>query len=455
MRQGLSQSQRLDVSIGVDPRLIVSSQILQMSNLELDAALETELAENPALERHDAPEGASEDEIMRIVAPQEFRPTGDSWEPKRSLSSDGDPTWTDLVPAMNTLEEHLIADLLPRLPRELWNLGEIVIGCLDERGYLAAPPEEIAMDFESKFEDVERVIVELHRCNPPGIGARDIRECLLLQLRGLDTVVAKLARAVVRRHLDDFSSRRVSRISRRYRVVPDLVEESFELIAGLAPFPAEGFSTSTAPRERQQSVLPDILFKRSEQGWEIEVAGLDPSSVCISRTYADRLDALKSAGRRDDREEQRHLTTYVQRAENFIDSIRMRRQTLIQVGRYLVNHQGSFLHTGDYAFLKPLTRAKLATDLGVHESTISRATNNKFVQLSTGEVVPFEVFFKPALRIHKMIAEILQTENPGNPLSDERIAQLLAEKGVVIARRTVSKYRDRTKSLSSRKRRVA
>jgi RNA polymerase sigma-54 factor len=125
------------------------------------------------------------------------------------------------------------------------------------------------------------------------------------------------------------------------------------------------------------------------------------------------------------------------------------------MGRYLVLKQGGFISTGDYQFLKSLTRSKLAKDLGVHESTISRATNGKFCQLPNGEIVSFEVFFKPALRVQKMIEEILSYENPSNPLSDERIREMLAEKGVQVARRTVNKYRSRTKMLSSRQRRSA
>jgi RNA polymerase sigma-54 factor len=133
----------------------------------------------------------------------------------------------------------------------------------------------------------------------------------------------------------------------------------------------------------------------------------------------------------------------------------MRKRTLMRIGQYLIEKQGGFVSTGNASFLQSLTRSQMAHDLELHESTISRATQGKYVQLANGETVSFEVFFKAALRVQKMIEEILATENPDNPLSDERIAQILAEKGVVVARRTVNKYRDRTKLLSSRKRRSA
>lgn len=457
MRQGIQQSQRFEVGVTlkVDPRVVLSSQVLQMTALDLDQAIETELVENPALERLEAPESLPDHDVLRAVAPQEFVPISDSWEPRRSLANDGEPTWMELLPAVASLEDHLIADLMPRLPEALEPLGHWVIGCLDDRGYLATPTEEIALDYGCSIEDVELVVAQLHRCHPAGIGARSIHECLLLQLRGGTSVEVKLARSIVRNHLDDYAVRRTGRIARRYRVLPNVVENAFDIITGLTPFPAEGFQPSRQPQSRGKSVVPDLVISRTERGWEVEVSGVEADALGVNRFYANRLEKLANKSGPDEREERRHLQAYVQRAKSFIESVKLRRETMSRVGKYLIEQQGAFLTTGDYAFLRPLTRAKLAEHVGVHESTISRATNGKFVQITTGEIVSFDVFFKASLRVQKMIEEILQTENPGNPLSDERISNLLAERGVHIARRTVSKYRDRSKNLSSRKRRVA
>ena len=457
MRQGYQQTQRQDLGLGlkVDPRLVLSSQVLQMSALDLDQALEAELVENPALERHEAPEILQDHDVMRAVAPQEFQATGDAWEPKRSLSNDSDPTWMDLLTAVASLEDHLNADLLPRLTESLRPLGSYLIGCLDDRGYLGTPTEEIALDCGCSIDDVEVVLAQLHRCHPAGIGARNIHECLLLQLRGGNSVELKLARTIVRSHLEDYAARRVTRIARRYRVMPSVVEGVFELITGLTPFPAEGFQHHRVNLSRGKSVSADLIISRSEQGWDVEVNGLEATSLGINRFYLARLEKLANRSGEAERDERRHLQAYVQRARTFIESVALRRDTMTRVGRYLIDQQGAFLSIGDYAFLRPLTRAKLADQVGVHESTISRATNGKFVQIATGEIVSFDVFFKASLRVQKMSEEILQTENPGSPLSDERISSMLAERGVHIARRTVSKYRDRSKNLSSRKRRVA
>jgi len=202
------------------------------------------------------------------------------------------------------------------------------------------------------------------------------------------------------------------------------------------------------------AVVPDLVLERTENGWVIEVKGADPSSLCLSRAYKHRLEELDRL-ERVPKDERRHISTYVHRAEDFISCVQQRRRTLLRIGEYLVDRQAGFISTGRYQFLQPLTRAQMAGVLGLHESTVSRATMEKFVQIANGEIVPFEVFFKPALRVQKMIEEILATENPRDPLSDERIAEILAERGVVVARRTVNKYRDRTKLLSSRKRRSA
>jgi RNA polymerase sigma-54 factor len=201
-------------------------------------------------------------------------------------------------------------------------------------------------------------------------------------------------------------------------------------------------------------VTPDLILHRSEAGWTVEVKGVDPNDLMLNREYRKRYKELNSM-ERPPKDERRHVNHYVQRAEDFIGCIQQRRRTMRRIGEYLIAHQPSFVDTGSYEFLRPLTRTKMAEDLGLHESTVSRATMDKFVQLSSGEIVPFDVFFKPALRIQKMIEEILLHENPDNPLSDEAIARILEEKGVQVARRTVNKYRDRTKLLSSRKRRSA
>lgn len=453
---------RVETGVGlrVDPKIVLSSRILQLSQQELDQAIEAELSDNPALERlHEDQEALSDETILRAVAPHELRHSSDDYEYQRSSSNDDEYTnWIDLASSTTSLWEHLRAQLIPSVPRHLECLAEYVIECVNEKGYLTTPVEEIALSTGCDLEEVEIVVQHLKMCEPTGVGASDVQECLLLQLRDADTVERKLARAIVKNHLDDFISRTVSRIMRKYQVMPEVVEEAFAVILTLSPYPGEGFSSVSAQLQSQMvrmpAVVPDLTLSLSETGWLVDVRGADPNSLSLDRAYRRRYEELRDNDRAP-KDEKRHVDEYVRRAANFIQSIQQRRRTLRRIGEYLVQHQNGFVATGQYEFLLSLTRTKMANDLGMHESTVSRATQGKFVQIANGEVVAFDVFFKPALRIQKMIEEILQTENPTSPLSDEAIAAILKKKGVEVARRTVNKYRDRTKLLSSRKRRTA
>jgi RNA polymerase sigma-54 factor len=354
------------------------------------------------------------------------------------------------------LHEHLRAQVLPAIPKKFRHLGEYLVDTVNEKGYLTADLEEIALATNSSLEHTQAALGILQACEPAGVGARNLRECLLLQLRDAESFEKKLARKIVKECMDDFVARKLTAISRRFRVLPTVVEAAFDEILSLNPFPGENFvmSHSHSQSPRSVGVSPDLALSRSDQGWMVEVLGPDPSALKVSRAYNRRLRELE-ASRSSAKDEKKHLGAQVQRATDFISSVEQRRLTMKRIGEYLVEHQAGFVTTGQYQFLQPLTRCKMANALNLHESTVSRATMDKFVQIATGEVIAFEVFFKPALRVQKLIEEILATENPASPLSDETIAQMLAKKGVIVARRTVNKYRDRTKLLSSRKRRTA
>lgn len=458
MRQGLRTNIRVETGLRVDPRVVLSSQILQLTSQELEQAIDTELNENPALERlQEDFEPIVEEAILKAVAPQELRPGSEDAEFRRSLPNDDfSPDWVDLTATTTSLLEHLRAQLLPMLEGAHRCLGEYMIESVSEKGYLDCSLEEIALATGVSLDDAEAALKKLQECEPAGIGARDLRECLMLQLRDAESLEEQLARGIVKHHMDEFVARRVGKISRRYKVLPAVVEEAFEVILGLNPFPAEGFHAGVQLNRDSRSVgiTPDLICRRTEAGWEIEVRGAEPGSLCINRTYRTKLEAAQN-GKRMESDEKRHISTYVQRANDFITSLQQRRRTLRKIGEYLVEHQASFISTGSYQFLRSLTRTQMAREIGLHESTVSRATMGKFVQIATDDIVNFEVFFKPALRVQKMIEEILYSEDPDRPLSDEQIAALLARKGVHVARRTVNKYRDRTKLLSSRKRRSA
>jgi len=447
---------RTATSLRLDPRVVLASQLLELTHQELDVAIETELAENPALLRLEEEEGLTQEAILKSIAPDELRPGTEDFEFKRSLPGALEETdWLDLASSETSLWDHLRAQLLPQVSSAMEPAVEYLVSSINERGYLTVGPEEVANDCQCDFDEAERLIVLLKACEPAGVGASTLQECLLLQLRDAQTVEERIAHRIVERYFDDFVAGRVRPIMRRLKVMPDVVEAAFREIASLTPFPGEAFRSHSHVRSfRQAAATHDLAINFSETGWTVDIPGAERASFSISRHYR-RLYAGYKAGHRGSRDEKRHITEHVDRANRFLDALDQRKLTLRRIGAYLADRQVGFLTNGRVEFLRPMTRTQMARDLGVHESTISRATQGKFVRLPNGEVVAFELFFKPALRIQKMIEEILAGEDPNHPMSDEQIAQILGERGVQVARRTVNKYRDRHRLLSSRRRRSA
>lgn len=450
---GFRADTQLKTQLLVDPRLVLNGQLLELNWIELRNFIETELVENPALEwLNEESDCVPIESILKKVAPVELKPSSEDREFQRSVSLDcAEADWLDFAGTGNTLEAHLEAQLHVRLEPHQRPVGAFLIGSLDSRGYLDTPIEEIALEQNVSLEEAEAVLSILHTCEPAGIGAQNLRECLLIQLRGASELEGKLAHAIVKNHFEDLVDRNTRALARRYKVLPDVIHHAFEIIQQCTPFPADGFERSALSAGTGTAVPIDLRIVRSEQGWSVELAGVDPRDLMISHAYRNQLTRLK----RGSTDERRHLSTFVNRAKDFIDALEGRKRTLQRVGEYLIDRQLGFVTTGDYSFLKALTRRQMAKDLSLHESTISRATMGKHLQLANGEVVSFEVFFKPALRIQHMIAEILRTEDPDSRLSDEAIAAILAARGVHVARRTVNKYRDKTKLLSSRRRKSA
>jgi RNA polymerase sigma-54 factor len=196
-----------------------------------------------------------------------------------------------------------------------------------------------------------------------------------------------------------------------------------------------------------------VIIRRTEFGYEVEVLGADPYGLGLNPTYRDAYDQIKTGNGHHTDDDKKHITEYVERAELFIRNINQRRKTLRLITRCIVDCQTGFLETGSRQFLRPLTRTAIAKMLTIHESTVSRATANKYVQLPNQEVVSFDFFFNGSLSIKDAIEELIQEEDPANPLSDQQITELLQEKGISVARRTIVKYRESQKILSSARRR--
>jgi RNA polymerase sigma-54 factor len=469
----LKQEQRQTLSQRIDPKLIMANAILQQSSLELVQQIEAELLENPALDvieeigcAGDCVDPLACPHCSQRILPQ--RPEIEDLSPiepePESVLFDGGPDpdlEADLVgniEAELTLQDHLCNQLRAAVDESDYEVGEYIIQNLDEGGFLDSTTLQMAIDLDVEPERIQRLLSVIQTFDPPGIAASDLRECMLIQLRFLreEGQGNPLAEKVVRSFFDEMVSHRFTRIARVLGVTVAKVKAAVDFVrAKLNPYPASQFRPPWASKaaSTRSSIKPDVIIRRTQLGYEVDVTGTDGYLLGVSPTYRQAYDKIKSGNGRVTTEEKQHVTEYVERAELFIRNIQQRRRTLKQITRAIVDKQMGFLETGKRTYLRSLTRTTIAEELKIHESTVSRATAKKYVQLPNQEVVPFEFFFNPSLSIKTAIEEIIATENPLNPLSDRRIVEMLRERGMDVARRTVVKYRDAQKLLSSNHRR--
>ena len=478
----IQQEQRTALTQRIDPKLIVANSILQLSNMELVQSIEAELLENPALETQEDTgcDGGCIDpnacpycaarERARQEDEQETLDSGDhqmeydnEFDGGAMPDAEEDYDFAGNLESETTLREHLTSLLHTAVPSEDYEVGEYLINSLDERGWLIESAFHIACELDVPEAQVCRLLEIIQSFDPPGVGAQDLRQCLLLQLRALREEAApglqkcnEHATRMIEEQFDHVCSSRQSKIARALKIPPDDVKRALEYIrARLNPFPASQFRLPwmSRPANNKTVVRPDVIIRRAEYGYEIDVPQTEGFALNINAQYREAYQRIKENADAGSAEANSHFIEYVERAERFIQNLAQRRQTLRQISRCVVECQAGFLETGSRQFLRALTRTHVAHLLEVHESTVSRATANKFVQLPNQEVVGFEIFFKGALSVKDAIAALIQEEDTADPLSDQQIVDLLQERGITVARRTVVKYRDQAKILSSTRRR--
>ncbi|MCX8052399.1 MAG: RNA polymerase factor sigma-54 [Armatimonadetes bacterium] len=468
IEQGLKQT----LTQKIDPKLIMASNILQLTSLELQQAIEQELAENPALEipEDDPCQNCDQPRTLCIDCP--FRKqtvTADDvdisvyeLEQPFDFASDDEEEFDFIanISSEITLRDHLVSQMRAAVPSEQWVIGEYIISNINDSGYLEGSVEEFALELNKSPEEVESVLKVIQTFDPPGIGARNLQECLRIQLERLeeDDRGNSVALAIVSNYWQEMISGKVGRIARRLKVSIDDVNEAIGFIKKqLNPYPGNGFIPPFQNESDRHgvSVRPDVIVRRTAAGYEIEVTGHEHYFLNINARYRSMYEELKNGkSNKYSKQERQHIVEFVERADLFIRYINERRKTLRQITKAIVEYQQGYLETGSRAFLRPLTRTKLARALKIHESTVSRATANKYVQLPSEEVVPFDFFFDGSVSIKDMIVELIASEDPSNPLSDQQIANILQERGYNVARRTVVKYREAEKILSSRQRKA-
>ena len=470
----IEQGQKQTLTQKIDPKLIMANNILLLTSVELAQVVEQELAENPALEvpEDDPCENCDQPKTLCIDCPfRKQQPSSSAedldlsvyeMEQPTEYAADADESENDFIAnirAQITLRDHLNETLRAVLPADRWEIGEYIIDNINDSGYLEGRVEDFALELGCELEEVEAVLSVIQTFDPPGIGARDLRECLKIQLERMaeEERGNAVALAIVKDYWQDMLAGRIGRIARRLKVGAKDAATAINFVRKqLNPYPGNGFRPpyQNEADNAGTSVRPDVIVRRTMAGYEIEVVGHDQYVLNISsryrQMYEDSRTAAKSAIRREDKA---HITEFVERADLFIRNINERRRTLRQITRAVVEFQQGYVETSSKAFQRPLTRTKIARTVKMHESTVSRATANKYVQLPSEEVVPFDFFFDGSASVKDLIGDLIAAEDKSNPLSDQAIADILQDRGLNIARRTVVKYREAQKILSSRQRR--
>ena len=438
----MSTTPRLHTSVGVTtglhqrmvPKLMMVNALLVLPLNQLVARIEQELSENPALELDEKPTSPEPD-----WTPGEGGQSLTSWTPDEE---EFDPFSRMAAPV--SLQEHLLMTLQAQgLSARDHAIGERLLGYINENGYLEASTAQVAQELNAEVEEVEAVLGRIQRFEPVGVGARNVGECLLLQLRVMEpTSVNRLAQRIVETYLPDLAAHRFDKVAKAVDAAVTEVKDAHEFVkASCYPYPGERYrSDQDGGRVRPAEIArPDAIVRRTDDGFAIELCRRNAFALRVNAFYDDLRRQMRRASAGYSDESRGHVRDYVNRAKLFIDALQRRNWTFANIVQAIVRTQWEYIERGD-AHLKPLTKAMIAAELGVSESTVSRALDAKFVQLPTGRVVSFDLFFDQSLPTKDRIREIVAAET--RPLTDEEIAALLTSEGVKIARRTVTKYRE-------------
>jgi RNA polymerase sigma-54 factor len=458
---------RLGQQLTMTPQLQQAIRLLQLPVLELQAQIREALETNVMLESED--ESGSLETGDTGLLPQFEAPSSTASEPaapeREEVEMIDDPDWGDgqvTGPSESpwsgsdehsqeftdsrgeTLQEHLLWQLeMSRLNERERRIGAAIIDAINDDGYLIEPLDEIARNLQPEIvatvEEVERVLKHVQAMDPAGVGARSVSECIELQLRQLDpsTPGRDTALAIAAGYLDQVAEQQYSLLRRQLRVSDEELEHALVLVRACQPRP--GSSVHSVPAEY---IVPDVFVRRTERGWAVEINPASLPRIRVNQSYASMI------GRSADHA---MLRTQLQEARWLIRSLEIRNDTLLKVARCIVQRQSAFLEHGEEA-MQPMILKDVAEAVQMHESTISRVTTNKYMHTPRG-VFEFRYFFSShvaasdgtemsSTAIRAKIRKLVAQEEPDKPLSDSRIAEILSQEGVQVARRTVAKYRE-------------
>jgi len=448
---GLSQTQAQKQIISTQMQL--GLQILQATALELEQLVQQEMAMNPVLELDEELE--EKDDVDPEAEPdEEFEdstPTEQEWDdywadaPASGARVEGDEDRYDhemeSITGVTSLAEYLREQLMlwPDHDAATQAHVEALIGQLDERGFLGRPVAEIAEELGVPVKQLQAAQDVLTSFEPPGIGATDLRHSLLLQLER-QKKQRTLAYIVLRDHFNDLASRRLPHIARALDVEVEDISQAAHVIATLDPSPGGKFQST-----RDRYVTTDVVVERDGDEWKAELTAQDVPKLRISRAYKDMLAESANGDARS------YLRDKIKAGKQLISTIEQRQQTLLRITQEIIKRQPEFFDKGR-AHLRPMTMTPIAQELGVHETTISRAVAGKYIRTPRG-LMEMRAFFTTGLAtasgdelsntsVKEALAELIKGEDTRAPLSDDKLAQMLNDKGIQVARRTVAKYRE-------------
>ncbi len=452
---------KLGQTLTMTPQLQQAIRLLQLPVLDLNAQIQEALEENIMLEMEDLPDLPQTN--AETTAEVETIKADDMWQTRAvertqdgGWNGEGRPITEFADESGQTLREHLLWQLEMEhfSPREVM-IGEAIVDSINDDGYLTADLEEIraSLDEQPEVEDseIERTLTKIQRLDPVGVGARSISECLILQLSQLDwkTPGLQLAIDIAADHLDLVATRDYGELRRGLCTSEDGLHEALALVRGCNPKP--GLAVSPAAAEY---VIPDVFVRKIDKRWQVEISPTGVPRLSVNQQYAK---LLRGSG------EHAVLKSQLQEARWLIRSLEIRNETLLKVASSIVARQTEFLEHGDEA-MKPMVLRDIADEIGMHESTISRVTTNKYMHTPRG-VFEFKYFFSSHLSsasgedqsstsVRAKIRKLIGAEDPKKPLSDSKITNLLKEEGISVARRTVAKYREAMNIPSSSERRT-
>jgi RNA polymerase sigma-54 factor len=465
---GLSQSLQQKLS----PQQIQFIKLLQVPTAELEQRIEEELEINPALEEGDEQDGPEENfEEQETPEPatkedevdiQDYLGEDEYSGYKMQGDGDDDEDREMPIPMANSLHEQLMAQLdFLGLNEHQYTIGKQLVGSIESDGYIRRDLESIVNDLafslgiETTVEEVESILKKIQTFDPPGIAARDLQECLLLQLDRMDNghdIDVAVAKKIISECYDEFTKKHYQKIQKKLDTEDEeFVRDAVELIIKLNPKPGGGGANAVV---KNQYIIPDFILTNNNGKLELALNSRNAPELRISRNYTEMFKAYDKSDKRD--KKLKEAVSFVKQkldaAKWFIDAIKQRQQTLLRTMKAIIDFQYDFFLEGDETKLKPMILKDIANMINMDISTVSRVASSKAVQTDFG-IFPLKYFFSEGIstdsgeevssrEVKQIIKDIIESEDKNKPFSDDKLEKILNDKGYNIARRTVAKYRE-------------